>query len=309
MAKAAGTFDLHAQITDRIVAAIEAGAGEFVMPWHRKDMPGGFPVNASTGKAYRGINILSLWLAASEAGFATNKWATFKQWLDMGATVRKGEKGSLITYYKTIEREDEEDEDGEGRSKRGMFAKPSWVFNAAQVTGFADEAPREAAGQTVELIEAADAAIRATLADIRHGGSEAFYNRARDFIQVPEGSAFVGSKTSTAQEAYYSVILHELAHWSGAEARLNREKGKKFGDKPYAFEELIAELAAAFQCAELGITNEPRLDHAQYIAGWLKALKDDRRAIFLAASAASAATDYILNFSRTGNAGERWQAA
>ena len=135
MAKAAGTFDLHAQITDRIAAAIEAGAGEFVMPWHRKGMPGGFPINASTGKTYRGINILSLWLAGSEAGFATNKWATFKQWLEMGAIVRKGEKGSLITYYKTIEREDEE-EDGEGRSKRGMFAKPSWVFNAAQVTGF-----------------------------------------------------------------------------------------------------------------------------------------------------------------------------
>ena len=190
-----------------------------------------------------------------------------------------------------------------------MFAKPSWVFNAAQVSGFAGETTPEPAGHTVELIEAADVAIRATLADIRYGGSDAFYNRARDYIQVPEASAFVGSKTSTAQEAYYSVILHELAHWSGAETRLNREKGKKFGDKPYAFEELIAELAAAFQCAELGIANEPRLDHAQYIAGWLKALKDDRRAIFLAASAASAATDYILNFSRNDNAGERWQAA
>ena len=151
-----------------------------------------------------------------------------------------------------------------------------------------------------ERIASVDHAIAATGARIEYGGSRACYNRLTDCISIPDERAFFGTETSTAQEAFYSTILHELAHHSGAESRLNREKGKRFADRAYAFEELIAELSAAFLCAELGITNDPRPDHAQYMAQYLTILKNDKKAIFAAAAAASAATDFILAFSRKG---------
>lgn len=149
-----------------------------------------------------------------------------------------------------------------------------------------------------ERIASVDLAIAATGAQIEYGGSRACYNRLTDCISIPDERAFFGTETSTAQEAFYSTILHELSHYSGAECRLNREKGKRFADRAYAFEELIAELSAAFLCAELGIANDLRPDHAQYMAQYLTILKNDKKAIFAAAAAASAATDYILAFSR-----------
>jgi antirestriction protein ArdC len=172
------------------------------------------------------------------------------------------------------------------------------VFNASQVEGYQSDAPTLPERPLFERIASVDHAIAATLARIEYGGSRACYHRLTDCISIPDERAFFATETSTAQEAFYSTILHEATHWSGAEHRLNREKGKRFADRAYAFEELIAELSAAFLCAELGITNDPRPDHAQYTAQYLTVLKNDKKAIFSAAAAASAATDYILAFSR-----------
>lgn len=293
------SFDIHTEITNRIVAAIEAGAGEFQMPWHNAANTK-TPVNATSKRAYRGVNIVSLWIVAQACGYASNEWATFKQWRERGCMVRKGEKGTPIVFYKQLRyAADAENGAGAGElDKTVLFARASWVFNATQVDGYESPIDTLPEKPLFECLAEADAAIAATGFDIRHGGSQAYYHRVGDYIQVPEARAFVGTATSSPQEAYYSTVLHEMAHMTGAESRLNREKGKRFGDKPYAFEEVIAELSAAYSCAELGIASTPRPDHAQYIAEWIKILKDDKRAIFTAASAASAATDYIMAFSR-----------
>ncbi|KAF0128383.1 MAG: hypothetical protein FD139_2831 [Methylocystaceae bacterium] len=292
-------FDLHQEITDRIVAAIEAGVGEFKMPWHRAASTK-LPINATTGRAYRGVNILSLWITAQSLGYESHEWATFKQWQERGATVRKGEKGTPIIFYKELHIESGDStaiDDPEGERKI-PFARASWVFNASQVDGYLIETPALPERLLFERIASVDRVIAATGAHIDFGGSRACYNHLTDRISIPEERAFIGTATSTAQEAFYATILHELSHWVGAECRLNREKGKRFADRAYAFEELIAETAAVFLCVELGITNEPRPDHAQYIAQYLTILKNDKKAIFAAAAAASAATDFILAFSR-----------
>jgi antirestriction protein ArdC len=295
-------FDIHAEITNRIVAAIEKGAGAFEMPWQGAATTMA-PANAATKRFYRGINVLSLWVSAQAQGFSSPQWATFRQWQDFGAQVRKGEKGTPIVFYKTIEVE--ADEGDAADEKTVPFARASWVFNAAQVDGFEPAPEPVRVVSQFDKLEQVDAAIRATGARIDHGGNRAFYHRVEDRIQVPNTADFVGTKTSTAQESFYSTLLHELAHWTGAEHRLDREKGKRFADKVYAFEEIIAELSAAFSCARLGIAATPRADHAAYIADYLTILKSDKKAIFAAASAASAATNFILAFS----AADREEAA
>ena len=296
------TFDLHQQITDQIIRALETTNDDFVMPWHRAAATG-HPVNATSQRRYNGINAISLWVAAMNSSHPTPEWATFKQWRDTGAQVRKGEKAALIVFYKTFTPSASKGEpipssDIDAPDRR-FLAKPSWVFNAAQVDGYEAPKPAERPKTLFERISTAEQAIRAANADIRYGGSRAYYDRLTDHILIPEAGDFIGSPTSTPQESFYSTIYHELAHWSGAEPRLNREKGARFGDKPYAFEELIAELSAAMSCAEFGISCTPRLDHAHYLASWLKVLKDDKRAIFTAAAAASAATSFIKGFSES----------
>lgn len=277
-------IDVQSQITAKIIAAIEAGAGTFRMPWHQgTTLPLHLPENVDSRKRYRGGNIVSLWITSQLAGYRSNVWGTYKQWQGRGAQVRKGEKGALICVYKEFD-------DG-----TRMFAKASWVFNAEQVDG-ATLPPEPAQLGPIARIAAADDFLAATGARIEHGGTRAFYRPSEDRIQMPSEGLFFGPERERS-EAWYSTALHELTHWSGAPHRLNREKGKRFGDKAYAFEELVAELGAAFLCAQVGISNEPRQDHAQYIAHWLDILKADKRAIFSAASAATAAADYLARFS------------
>ena len=297
-------LDVHQAITDKIVAHIEQGAGEFQMPWHRPGLSFAIPENASTGKAYQGTNILSLWIDAADKLFERQLWATYKQWSELGAQVRKGEKGSLIVKYgewipkdsrPDTEAGDSEDEE----SGKRLYAKAAYVFNVAQVDGFALDPPEPRPDLTTRLAHA-DAFIAATAAEFREGGFRAFYRHrgldgSGDFIQMPLRSLFTGTKTSTPTEAYEGTRLHELGHWSGAGHRLNREFGKRFGDKAYSFEELVAELTAAYLCAELSITNTPREDHAQYIAHWVETMKADKKAIFSAASLASAAVTYLFS--------------
>ena len=281
--------DVYEAITDRVIAAIEAGAGEWQMPWHRSGVSR--PVNAHTKKPYRGVNVVALWAAAEAYHYDCGFWATYKQWRELDAQVRKGERASLIVFWKELEREVEDEETREPQRKKTLFARASWVFNADQVEGWVPPAPPER--NLVQALDQAEAFTAATGADIRHGGDRAFYRRSTDHVQMPDRERFTGSATSTPTEAYYATLLHELTHWTGHESRLDRDLSGRFGNEAYAMEELVAELGAAFLCADLSITNTPRPDHAAYIGGWLEALKRDKRAIFTAASKAAQATDYL----------------
>ena len=195
----------------------------------------------------------------------------------------------------TIEPEEERDEDNASCRPR-LIAKASRVFNAEQVDGW--EPPKAEILSEFEIRDNVEAFVQATKADIRHGGYIACYRPSGDYIQMPEPNFFVSGPSRTATEAYYSVLCHELVHLSGAPHRLNRQFGERFGDSAYAAEELVAELGAAFLCADLQITNGLRADHANYIQEWLAILQNDRKAIFVAASKASQAADYLHALAR-----------
>jgi antirestriction protein ArdC len=288
-------FDVHQEITNRIVAAIET-AGEFRLPWIRS--AGGSmrrPVNIASAKPYNGVNIVSLWVAALASDYPSHLWGTYRQWQERGCQVRRGEKSSLVVFYKKLEFEQANDETGDTQNIERLMARASFVFNAAQVDGFkldADEVlPDEPA---FDPIACAEAFAKATGATIEEGGGRACYIPATDMIRMPERRRFTGTETTTPAEGFYSTLCHELVHWSGAKHRLDRDLTGRFGTESYAIEELVAELGAAFLCGDLGITPEPRADHAQYIANWLKVLKDDKRAVFTAASKASEAANWLL---------------
>jgi antirestriction protein ArdC len=282
--------DIHAEITGKLIAAIEADPGKLTMPWRRSASPLFMPSNALTGNAYNGINIVSLWVAAECLGYSAPIWATYRQWSELGCQVRKGEKSSLVVFYKEYESEpDPQNADDDGKRR---VARASYVFNASQVDGYTlPEAPQPLG--PVERLETVDHFIAASGAHIEHGGDRAFYRPSTDHIQMPDEGLFCGTDTMSRGEAYYAVLTHELTHWTAAPTRLGRELGKRFGDAAYAAEELVAEIASAFLCAELGITQDTRADHAQYLAQWLKLMKDDSRAIFAAAVKASEAVAYL----------------
>ena len=262
-------FDIHQHITDQIVAAIEAGAGEFRLPWHRAAGNIMRPVNVASKKPYQGVNVLTLWAAGDAAGYEAGTWGTYKQWGEAGAQVKKGEKASYIVFYKEITVASEETNEDDNGTR--LFARATHVFAAEQVEGYAAPAPPEPPLSSIEPIERAEAFIAATGAKVVHGGGRACYVPRTDNIHMPCIDRFRDA------EAYTSTKLHELTHWSGIETRCNRQFGKRFGDDAYAMEELTAELGAAFLCADLGITDTPRADHAQYLDNWLRVLKADKK--------------------------------
>lgn len=283
--------DLHGSITQQIVAAIAQGAGEFVMPWHSCGAPPARPINAATQLAYHGVNTLALWACAVSAGYPTGSWATYRQWTSLGAQVRRGERGAMIVFYKPVSRDDDPTDSatvGAEHSKRWL-ARASYVFNAAQVDGWRSPEP----GSGVTVLGDVEAFVTSTGAQIDRNADVACYLRSADLVMIPPCGRFVGSPTSSPTEAYYATLLHELVHWTGAEHRLDRRYGARFGDEAYAFEELVAELGAAFLCADLGVTNAPRRDHAAYVEGWLEILGNDSWAIFTAARLAAAATGLL----------------
>jgi antirestriction protein ArdC len=283
---------IYAWVTQQIAASIAAGAPRFEMPWHSSASGFGLPVNVASNRTYRGINTVSLWVAAHVRGYTTPYWATYRQWAGVQAQVRKGERGTMIVFYKEVERAVPNSKDGEDVVEKSLIARASWVFNSDQVDNWLSP-EEETEVLRVDPIEHADAFVRATRAEIHEGGDVACYQRHADYIMMPPRPAFTGSSFSTSTEAYYSTLLHELTHWSGHASRLNRDFSTRYGDDAYAMEELVAELGAAFLCAELSITNEPRLDHAAYVQSWLHALGNDARAIFFAASRANAAAEYL----------------
>lgn len=286
--------DVHADITESIIAAIEAGPDRFELPWHGSGPAFQRPRNAATGNRYNGVNILALWASADRQGFTSPVWATYRQWLSIGAQVRRGERASPVVFYKRTELEVADDGD---KAESRLFARSSRVFNADQVEGFEAEDTTPVVPDQTERLDQAEAFVAASGADIRHGGDRACYSPSGDYIQMPPRERFTGSETSTATESYYATLLHELTHWSGHRSRCDRDLSGRFGNAAYAMEELIADLGAAFLCSDLGITAEPRADHASYLASWLKVLKNDTKAIFTAASRASEAAEFLTGLS------------
>jgi antirestriction protein ArdC len=295
-----GKNDVFTSITSKIVSVIECGAQEFVMPWHGGILSPSFPVNASTDKPYRGVNVVALWVDAMVKRYISGYWASYKQWQDLGAQVRKGERGAVIVFYKKLDQGEQEQRSGEAREEENnsprFVAKASYVFNSEQVDGW--ELPIREAKSSVVINEEIAEFIKAIGADVRHGSHMAVYRRQGDYIELPSPEQFIGSPTSSPTEAYHAVLLHELTHWTGAEHRLNREFGKRFGDKAYAFEELVAELGAAFLCSAFCITNEPRPDHAAYLSSWLDILHRDSKAVFTAASRAQEAVQFLMDLAK-----------
>jgi len=280
--------DLKKNVTDKILAALKIGVPPWVKPW--TGIPGdGLPINVSTEKAYRGVNVWMLNLIQAEEGYPTSQWVTFKQARTLGGSilprpdsVGPGNWGHTIVFWKWIEKR--VDSNGEERDSFPLL-KSYTVFNRAQTEGLPEPEIVEISDH--ERHAHAESTIRATGAEIVYGGDRACYDRSRDRIQMPELNTFHNA------ESFYSATFHELAHWTGAKRRLNREKGKGFGDELYAYEELIAELAAAYLCAEHRISGA--LQHESYIANWIRALENDTNFIFSASSKAQKAADYIVN--------------
>ncbi|MBO0906294.1 ArdC family protein [Jiella sonneratiae] len=282
--------DVYSRVTERIVADLERGVRPWFKPWNAGHAAGRItrPLRHN-GLPYSGINVLLLWSEAVARGFAAPIWMTFKQTLDLGAHVRKGETGSLVVYAGSLHRH-ETDDSGEDVERAIPFMKGYTVFNVEQIEGLPEHyhAPASPVLDPVERIAHAEAFVAATGADIRHGGNQAYYAGGSDHVQMPSFACFRDA------ESYYATLTHELTHWTRHATRLDRDFGRKrWGDEGYAVEELVAELGSAFLAADLGIAPEPREDHAAYIASWLKVLKGDTRAIVSAAAHAQRAADFL----------------
>lgn len=280
--------DLHQRITNQIITAIEAGAGDYQMPWNPKLCSGAsisLPHNPIGHYAYHGINIVALWASQQDRAYATAEWATFNQWQAAGAQVRKGEKGTLTVFFKPYVSGHQSINGGDEELRRHFIAKSAYVFNAAQVDGFIPPEPPRLS--PIEQHSDTEIFIKSSGATIYHDSLHASYIPSKDEIHLPPDGAFKDA------QSYYSVALHEQVHWTGHTNRCNRNLLNRFGSEAYAAEELIAELGAAFLCAELGISPEPRIDHARYIDSWLRILKDDKRAIFTAAAKANQAVGFL----------------
>ena len=273
--------DIYQTVTESIITALEAGVKPWSCPWQRTPGMSGLPSNYATGMGYSGMNIMLLWCSASEQGFNDSRWMTYKQAKAEGGQVRKGEHGTTAIFYTMLERENDE-----GETDYIPMLKTFTVFNVEQIDGLplSDEVVFPA--ETFEPLPQAEALFRNSSATIIEKGQNAFFAPSTDEIRLPERCLFTDAAN------FYATGLHELIHWSGAKSRLNREMKGKFGSEGYAFEELIAELGSAFLVADLGIVGE--VQHESYIASWLKALKNDKRYIFKAASAASKAHRYLM---------------
>jgi antirestriction protein ArdC len=282
--------DVYTRITGKIIADLEQGVRTWMKPWNAGNTAGRIvrPLRFN-GVPYSGINILMLWAESVAQGFASPTWMTYRQAEALKAHVRKGEKGSLVVYANSITRS-EQDGQGEESEREIHYMKGYTVFNVEQIEGLPEiyYAKPEVKTTPALRIAKAEAFFAATKADVRYRGDRAFYAAEGDYIQMPVIEAFKDA------ESFYSTLGHESAHWTKHSSRLDRDFGRKqWGDDGYAREELVAELASAFLCADLELTPEVREDHASYIANWLTVLKNDKRAIFSAASHAQKAVDFL----------------
>lgn len=285
--------DIHKEVTDQIISLLDQVNLDDYQPPFAALAAQGLPENPITTNRYQGVNILTLWFNQQARNFTSNEWATFQQWKEKGAQVRKGEKGTRIVFYKTLIKP-EQKADGATEDKKIPMLKMYTVFNSNQVDGYGQPRIEIPTVDNVKRIDLVDAFCTGTKADIRHGEGRAFYNSAEDFINMPPTNHFLDTCQANATENYYATLLHELTHWTGAKHRLDRDKAKtKIELDKYAFEELVAELGAAFLCAEFKITQTLPEHHAIYIKSWLDALKNDKTLIFKASAQAARAVEYL----------------
>jgi antirestriction protein ArdC len=272
-------MNIYQEITDSIITELEKGAAPWVKPWNA---PQGADKNVISQKPYRGINRLLLAMVGGIKGYSNPAWATYKQWEQLGGNVRKGEKAAKIIFWSQAK-----STNPEGEEKAYAFAKAYFVFNVAQVDGIDIVASEDKQNDNAK-IDNCESTIKATQAKIIHGGDTACFIPSSDVIRMPELGTFQSS------EHYYATAFHELTHWTSDKKRCDRDISKgRFGNPDYAFEELVAELGAAFLCSTHGIAGDLR--HAGYIESWLKALKNDNKAIFKASGLAQSAADYVMN--------------
>lgn len=273
---------IQKKITNEIIEALKSGVKPWVCPWKVKG-ENILPINFATGTNYSGVNTVILWYHCQKYGYTSNAWLTFSQAKKINSHVMKGAKGALCVFYTPKEIEDEET----GDIKKIPIIKPFVLFNLDQIDGIKHDMPLP--DNNLNPIAKGEEILKASQAKILSGSNRAFYSPRLDHIVLPERNAFQLS------EDFYATALHELVHWTGHQARLNRKTGKVFGDNDYAFEELVAELGSAFLCGELGLQGD-LMQHASYIDSWLKILQQDARAIFRAASLASKAHKYVMDF-------------
>jgi len=291
--------DAAAEISAIIIDRLEKGVPPWTRPW-RTSGSGGRPLR-HCGTPYTGINNLLLWALGDMHGYRSRYWMTYRQASELGAQVRRGEQGALSLYYSSFKKTETDAVSGEAVERSIRFLRHYIVFNADQIDGlpgyyYPPEVP--ATPLSPSLRQAAiDSFFAAIPADVRHGGNGAFYSPTFDYIQMPKRSSFI------SMDHYASVRVHETGHWTGHGDRLARSFGKRFGDKAYAFEELVAEITAGLVCAELGLPNELHDSHASYVGHWLGILKADKTAIIHAASKAEQALAYLTAFGEAGQAG------
>jgi len=279
--------DLYTEVSNRIIAELERGAAPWIKPWSAT-AGANTPCNAVTNRPYSGCNVILLWLARNR-GWPTPRFLTFKQAIEAGGNVRKGEHGTKVIFVKQLRiRESDADGTGEADEKIVPMLREYTVFNVAQCENLPDSI---ISGKPMRVRNAdtrdnlADEFLRSTGADIREGQGEAYYAPGADFISLPRFEAFKGA------DHFYNVAFHELVHWTGHKSRLDRDLRHRFGERAYAAEELVAELGAAFLVAEFSFDGDVR--NAGYIATWIDLLKSDKRAFFTACSNAQAAADYL----------------
>ncbi len=287
--------EVFSKVTANIQAALEQGVKPWQCAWDRAQTGPLLPQNLATHHEYQGINIAILWSSALEHGYSSNWWLTFKQAQALGAHVRYHEKATQGVFYKPWVIDDEDD-NGDVQEKTIPLAKIFSVFNLDQIDGLDDRKPTVNEAPPFSPIPAAEQIMKASGAEIREGGTRAYYLIPNDRITLPDRWRFEQA------EDFYATALHELTHWTGHESRLNRTWGRRFGDQAYAFEELVAEMGSAFLVAKLGLKGE--LQHANYIDHWLKILKEDASALVKAAAMAQKAFELIYGFLETATAEE-----
>lgn len=255
-------------VTDRILEALDAGT----VPWHKPWSGGGLPMNLRSKKAYRGINVFMLGLQ----GRSSRWWLTYKQAQEMGGQVRKGEKSTLVVFWKRIKVEDKS-----GEEKMVPMLRYFRVFNLEQVDGIED--PDWKNMREHKPIEEAEAIVAGmpNRPEIKHEEQRAFYALRSDHVNMPKPESF------DCGEEYYSTLFHELGHATRHESRLNREKND------YAQEELVAEMTSAFLCGVTGIESKTLDNSAAYIDTWRKRISEDPRLVVTAGAQAQKASDYI----------------
>ncbi|GAA4772726.1 zincin-like metallopeptidase domain-containing protein [Stakelama sediminis] len=277
--------DVYTRVTAEIIAAIENGTGDWRAPWHHNGTSVARPTNVSSAKRYRGINTLALWVAAMAGGYSDGLWGTYRQWLEAGAQVRKGEHATTVVFWKQVSSAAADDSGEDESGHRKMFARAFSVFNVAQVDGY--EVPPVTILPDAARHAEAEAFISNLGITTVFGGSEAYYRPSTDTVCMPPFECFRDAAS------FYGVWLHENGHASGAKHRLDRDLSGRFGSAAYAAEECCVEILSGLVLADLSIAHHPRPDHAAYIASWLEVLKNDPRAIFTAASKAQQAADWM----------------